>query len=125
MNRVDYFKSVLAAAAESGHIEVIELLLQHGAQLKDSGAIVLAAEEGQVDMIRFLLKKGADINEIGVEDKIDERETAEMGTALHKAIVGGHEGVVRLLLDEGADTNSKDIQERTPLALARQRGKRR
>ena len=69
-------------------------------------------------MIRFLLKRGADINEIGVEDETDERETAEMGTALHKAIVGGYEGVVRLLLEEGADTDLKDIQGRTPLALA-------
>ena len=30
MNKVDYFKSALAAAAESGHIEVVDLLLQHG-----------------------------------------------------------------------------------------------
>lgn len=41
-----------------------------------------------------------------------------MGSALHQAIEGGHEEVVKFLLDQGADLNLKDVMGRTPLVLA-------
>lgn len=118
LNMVDGFKTVLAVTAESGTTDIVSLLLEHGAWLKGSGAIVLAAEAGRKDMVRFLLEHGADIDEIGVEDPTDERETAEMGSALHKAVSAGHKGIVELLVDKGADIELKDAKGRTPLGLA-------
>ena len=118
MNKVDEFKSVLGATAESGHLDTATLLLEHGAWLHDSGAIVLAAEAGKEDMVRFLLEKGADVNEIGVEDPTDPRETEEMGSPLHKAAANGHEGVIQILLERGAKVDLKDAQGRTALQLA-------
>lgn len=67
-NKVEEYMSVVGATAELGHLEMVQLLLNHGAVLHGSGASVLAGEKGQKDMVKLLLAKGADINEMGVED---------------------------------------------------------
>ena len=124
LNKIDEFKSVLAAAAEAGHIDIAKLLLRNGAWLNGSGALVLASEAGQTEMVRFLLQEGADIDELGVEDETDERETEEMGSALHKAVANGRVDVTRLLVEKGAKIDLKDVQGRTALNLAQERGSR-
>lgn len=101
-------------------VEVADLLLQHGAKMEGSGAIVLAAEEGKLDMVKFLLEKGADIDEIGLKDFGDDGVTEEGGSALHKAVTVECEDVARYLLDKGADVNLLDIKGRTPLIRARE-----
>lgn len=122
-DKVDEHLSVLASAAENGHIDVMELLLAHGAVLHGSGAIVQAAEAGEREAVAFLLDKGADINEIGVEHPLDMRVTAKMGTALHKAVRAGHMDIMQMLLEGGAEINLPDVQGRTPLALAKLEGR--
>lgn len=120
---VDDSKTALAAAAEGkGSIEMAALLLEYGALLNGSGALVLAAEAGRLDLVKFLLERGADIDEIGLEDHADDRETAEMGSALHKAVTEGHVDVVTFLLDHGANINLQDYRGRTPLKRAEERG---
>merc|ERR1719409_558011 len=61
--------------------------------------LLLAAEVGQVDMIDALLKK---------PERIDPLARSPQGdTALHRAAIHGHEGVVKLLLKHGViDPNS-------------------
>lgn len=117
-NLVGEHKSILAAVAELASVEMAALLIQHGAHVNRSGAIVMAAEDGKLDMVRSLLDKGADINEIGIEHPTDPRFKEDMGSALHRAVEGGHEEVVKFLLHQGADANLKDVMGRTPLALA-------
>ncbi|KAL9130677.1 MAG: hypothetical protein Q9217_001204 [Psora testacea] len=117
-NLVEEHKSVLAAVAEGASVEMAVLLIEHGAQVKGSGAIVMAAEEGKLDMVKLLLNKGADIDEIGIEHPTDPRFKEDMGGALHRAVEGGHERVVKFLIENGADVNLKDVMGRTPLALA-------
>ena len=117
-NLVDEHKSILAAVAELGSVEMAALLIRHGAQVKGSGAIVMAAEEGKLDMMKLLLNQGADINEVGIEHPTDPRFKEDMGSALHRAVEAGHEEVVKFLLDRGADVNLNDVMRRTPLALA-------
>lgn len=117
-NLVDEHTSLLAAVAELASVEMAALLIEHGAHVKGSGAIVMAAEEGKLDMVKLLLDKGADINEIGIEHPTDPRYKEDMGSALHRAVVGEHEEVVKFLMDNGADVNLKDVMGRTPLALA-------
>ncbi|KAF2105789.1 ankyrin repeat-containing domain protein [Lophiotrema nucula] len=119
-DRVDEYKTVLAATAENGRIDVVGLLLDHGATLNSSGAIVLAAETGEKEVVSLLLDRGADIHEIGVADPTDPRVTEYMGSALHKAVEGGHKDVVELLLERGADVNLQDVKGRTPLDLAKE-----
>jgi ankyrin repeat protein len=44
-------------------VEIIELLLQHGAKIAQSGAMHEAAERGRLDVMNILLEHGADVNE--------------------------------------------------------------
>lgn len=44
-------------------MEVVELLLDYGAQLEQSGAIHHAAKKGRIAVMNFILKRGADIDE--------------------------------------------------------------
>lgn len=109
LHLVEEHKSVLASVAELASVEMAALLIQHGAHVKGSGAIVMAAEEGKLDMVKLLLDHGADINEVGIEHPTDPRFKEDVGSALHRAVEAGHEDVVKFLLDEGADVNLKNV----------------
>lgn len=118
-NLRDEHKTLLAAVAELASVETVKMLVEDGgAAVRGSGAIIMAAEEGKLDMVKYLLDNGADINEVGIEHPTDERYKEDMGSALHKAVGGGHEDVVRFLLDKGADVSLKDPLGRTPMILA-------
>ena len=80
----------------------------------------MAAAEGKSDVVKFLLSKGADINELGIEHPTDPRYKEDVGTALHRAVVGGHTEVVKLLLGEGANIEMRDLMGKTALDLARE-----
>lgn len=115
-------KTALAAVAETASIEIAKLLLEHGANVKNSAAAVAAAAAGKTDMVRFLLEKGADVDEMGIYHPYDRRCEERVGSALHQAARNGHQDIVALLLGEGADVNLKDLRGRTPLALAEAEG---
>lgn len=115
-------KTALAAVAETASIEIATLLLEHGAEIKNSAAVVAAAIAGKTDMVRFLLAKGADVDEMGIYHPYDKRCEERVGSALHQAARKGHQDIVALLLREGADVNLKDLRGRTPLALAEAEG---
>ena len=117
-NLVDQHMSILAAVAELGLTHMVEILVMNGAQVKGSGAIVLAAQEGHLQLVEYLLNHGADIDEVGIEHPTDERFREDMGSALHRAAHRGHGDVVRLLLERGANVNLKDVMGRTPVELA-------
>lgn len=108
--------------AELASVEMAALLIQRGARVNGSGAIVMAAEEGKMEMVKMLLSEGADINEIGIEHPTDPRFKEDMGSALHRAVEGGHEEIVSFLLEKGADQGLQDPMGRTPAALARAKG---
>lgn len=72
-------RSPLACAAMYSHKSTIELLLDHGAKVKGSGALVVAAERGDLECARHLIARGADLNEIGVLTD-PERSAAQAGT---------------------------------------------
>lgn len=109
LNKVDEFKSILAATAKCGSLETIALLLKHGALLQGSVAIVIATEAGKEDVVRYLLDQGADVNEIGEKNGTDEREALDMGSALHKAAAKGNKSAANFLLDRGAEIELKEF----------------
>ena len=111
----------------STNLEDTEALLQHGAQIKHSGAIREAARLGRVDALQLLLKYGADINErlpkdVGfLERKTRDQYASE--TPLHAAVLNNQVDVTRWLLSHGADAGIEDLQGRTAGMIARDLGK--
>jgi ankyrin repeat protein len=115
-------------AAQSGDVELLKLLLEHGADPAiptEHGVTPLMVASGvgwvegvtyewspqsNLDTVKLLLQLGADVN---AQDMLDGR-TALMGAA-HK----GRNDVAQLLIDRGADLGAHDIGSRDSIhALA-------
>jgi ankyrin repeat protein len=102
----------LVCAAYEGSVEIVKLLVGHGADLEPANGskpLLVAASRGKTDVIVYLIAKGAHV-------------TAADGsgyTALHRAARAGQVDAVRVLLASGADPASRDKWGRTPLDLAK------
>ena len=113
-------------AALAGDVELMRLLLEHGANpnlATVEGTTALMAVSGMnwvsnqtynhgeaayLEAIKLCLAHGADINAAN-----------SLGfTALHAAAARGWESVIQLLVDNGARMDAKDIAGRTPLVFA-------
>jgi ankyrin len=105
----------LFAALEKDHVEIMELLLEHGANTDARGkageTILLKAlsrpRRNLVDIVTILLKHGADVND---------RDTT-LRSPLHLAEYIGELKVAQMLLDHKPDINSQDKDGRTPLHI--------
>jgi len=97
--------TALIAAAKEGHQEIVQLLLEKGADIEGRDSkfggtpLIWAAIRGQTDTVKLLLEKGADIN--GVEEK-----NGMSGIIL--AAIKGNNQIIEVLLENGADVNSGD-----------------
>ena len=111
----------LHVAAREGHLNVVKLLLQHGADVNAAAAPDLttalhcAVENSHhaAEVARLLLDAGADVN----------AATMWGGTALHYTSEWGRLEVVQLLLDRGADVNAAPALGRTALHRAARSGR--
>jgi len=99
------FKTALLVAVDTGNLEMVQLLIGHGAMvncLTTMGVkrtpLQTAAEIGSFDIVEYLLSKGAEIN----------APPARSGgaTSLQLAAIGGYIGIAELLLKLGADPNA-------------------
>ncbi|KAH7323772.1 ankyrin repeat-containing domain protein [Rhexocercosporidium sp. MPI-PUGE-AT-0058] len=107
----------LHVAVSNGSIELIEMLLDAGANPnRPKGTLWLAATSGRTEIVTRLLQiESLDIDALSS----DAGNYAEvMGTALHAAVEKDHVDVLNILLDSGADPNVKTRFLGTPLALA-------
>jgi ankyrin repeat protein len=105
--------SPLCVAIYMGHVEIVERLLQAGAEKSindDNGYVLLllAIEKRHYKIITLLLASGVRINPTE-EDR---------AVPLHKAITQRSQSIVTMLLDAGADLNKKDYRYITPLYVA-------
>ena len=91
------------SAATNGFINVLEILLKHGAEAnaQDTIALTFAATEGFVKIVKILLNHGADVN------------------ARDAAAANGHVKIVKILLDHGADIGCPSARNIHPSAIAR------
>ncbi len=139
-----YSLQLLSLAARDGREDILELLLEHGAQIPALGEMYFS-NTYDVDMLRFFLEHGATPGQKGANgfsplmyfcraDKGEQPEKIELlleyhapvngvgpkgRTALHYAAAAGFLEVMTLLLDHVADFRVRDHQGETPLDLAR------
>ncbi|KAJ6517615.1 hypothetical protein DFH09DRAFT_1332314 [Mycena vulgaris] len=93
--------TALYTAASLGHLEIIRLLVENGADTNAKGGIALiaAARNGHYEAVRLLIAHGAEVNPTGLENR--------GVTALHVAAAGGHDEIARFLMEHGADKEAR------------------
>jgi ankyrin repeat protein len=100
-------------AVSADNTELVKLLIEHGADIKeglDTGETALhhAADRGDLEIAKLLIEHGADVN----------AKITTGWTPLHEAAYSRRKEMVELLLAHGADINAVDIHGKTPLAWA-------
>ena len=98
--RYDY--TLLLFAVDGGYDQIIQLLLDQGADINAQGgyygnALQSALRSGYDKVVQMLLDKGANINAQG----------GFYGTTLQTASFEGHDKVIQMLLDRGADIKAQ------------------
>ncbi|KAF4111090.1 hypothetical protein G5714_008121 [Onychostoma macrolepis] len=108
-------RSAFHLAASRGHLDCLNLILNHGVDVtaKDAtgkNALHLAARNAQSLCVQKLLQHNCPVGNVDLQGR----------TALHDAVMAGCSSSVKLLCDSGASVNASDFDGRTPLVLATQ-----
>lgn len=115
-------------------LEVVKLLVQHGADVTNTSAIHGAVANsikfapvnpGRLDIVSYLLECGANVNQLWpIMPDVYERPhiTPYTGTPLHSAVEAENPESVRYLLSRGADRTIKGALGMTPLEVAESDG---
>src|ERR1700733_414874 len=101
----------IAAWGSTGKLELIALLLDHGAEINrknNKGETVLMISCHDLERTQYLIRHGADINLKDSEGK----------TAQHRACEWNYSSVAHYLIDVGAAVNDADNKGNTPLIYA-------
>lgn len=103
----------LVAAAQNGYENVVQILLDKGAEVDTQGvgnerALLCAARSGDEKVVQILLEKEAEVDSMNIWGR----------TPLCCAVERGYQNVVEMLLAKGADV-ARTESGRTPLSWAR------
>ncbi|KAL6823367.1 ankyrin repeat-containing domain protein [Trichoderma camerunense] len=129
-------------AAYGGHLDIVQLFLEKGANMnahcgKWDSAVHTAVSRGQMNVLEFLISNGADVNSQpplfaciprrGTEHLLKylldhgmniDMQYGQYGTALHNAITDNNSTHFDLLMERGADINALSESLGTPLQAA-------
>jgi ankyrin repeat protein len=112
-------ESSLDLAAWRGFADLVDLLLDNGAELPTAGSnnsqliVMFAADKGLDRLFNLCVDAGVDL---GMRNEGN-------GSLLHSASQGGSAAIVARLLDAGFDPNERDRYGRTPLHYAAELGR--
>src|SRR5262249_19670713 len=119
----------LIRAANNADLEVVRILLDHGADatlyMADRQTPIHAAIAGRasephaLELIRILRKAGTDVNVVAL---INHEEEVRGGSALHYAVRKRQKDVIKLLATMGIDMNAVDQDGLTALDYTQSRG---
>jgi uncharacterized protein len=119
----------LIRAATNGDLEVVKILLAHGADatvyMADRQTPIHAALAGRapqpqaLELITLLHQAGTDVNVIAL---VNHTEEIRGGTALHYAVRKRYKEVIKLLASFGIDINAVDQDGLTALDYTQSRG---
>jgi len=119
----------LIRAATNADLEVVNLLLQYGADatvyMADRQTPIHAVLAGRssepqaLELIRVLYEAGTDVDVVAL---VNHREEVRGGTALHYAVRKRYEEVIRELAGYGIDMNARDQDGLTALDYTQSRG---
>ena len=119
----------LMRAAVNGDLDLVKLLLEHGADAKlymadrqtpIHGVLAgRAPEKRAVELIRVLHDAGTDVNVVAL---INHEEEIRGGSALHFAVRKRYKEVIKQLASYGIDVNARDQDGLTALDYTQSRG---
>ena len=114
--RVGQTPSPILAAARSGYLNAVRLLVAQGSELGvqdgDNSPLIAAAANKYADVVEYLAVKGGNIDVADSDGR----------TALYMAAADGSLNVVRVLLKHGADPDHKNCTGKTPRLVAEEKG---
>uniref|UniRef100_A0A0B7JYC2 Uncharacterized protein n=1 Tax=Bionectria ochroleuca TaxID=29856 RepID=A0A0B7JYC2_BIOOC len=114
----EYGETLLCRAASRGHLDMVEFLLEIGAdlsvpnRLKNETPLWRAASAGHLAVTKLLLENGADLSVPNYSGE----------TLLSRAASEGHIAVTKLLLENGADLSVPNRSGETPVWRAASEG---
>ncbi|MDV7104871.1 ankyrin repeat domain-containing protein [Vibrio sp. TH_r3] len=140
-------KTALMWAANKGHIDIVKLLIEHGADVNSKNrwngtALSQAAMNGHLNIVKLLIEHDShitsdalllasrnghtDIGKLLIEQgaDINAKDTAIIRgynrgqNALTMAIDNGHVAIAKLLIEKGIDVHKKDQYQNTALSMA-------
>jgi ankyrin repeat protein len=133
-------ETAIAAAAQTGQVEIAELLLAHGAPRDICVAAMLGQMERVTDHVRrdsaqahargahgipvlyhAIIRGHRDIGELLLAHGADVNADAGGNPAIHGAVLFGQADMVEWLLERSADPNTPNYEHKTPLRVALER----
>jgi ankyrin repeat protein len=111
------------SAVVKADLEIMNMLLEHGAKFQGRSVMLLAAAAGRIDMLDKLVSAGASVDALpDNEDVYDNaRDRDDWGTPLHGAASNNQVETVKWLLNKGASKTVKNHVRLTPKEVADKR----